>query len=229
MSQGKQSSLLLSSVTLKIVMAITGAAMVGFVLQHMLGHLIVFQGREAYNEYAAFMQGLGGIKWGARLGLLGMIGAHIAAAVALTNRNQRARPEGYQKLKAQRTSLAAKSMWYAGVAIFFLIAYHLAHFTLGLVDAEQFAWVDAAGHRDIYSHFVLGFQDPRILLMYLAFVTFVCMHLSHGVTSMFKTMGLSRGRYTMIIDMVGPAIAVFLFIGYVAPPLACMMGVVTTG
>lgn len=229
MSQGKQSSLLLSSITLKIVMAITGAAMVGFAVQHCLGHLIVFQGREAYNDYAEFMQGLGGIKWAARLGLLGMIGAHIAAAVALTNRNQRARPEGYVKLQSQRTTVAAKAMWYAGIAIFFLLAYHLAHFTLGLVDAEQYDWLDSYGRRDIYSHFVIGFQDPRILLTYLAFVVFVCMHMSHGVSSMFKTIGLSRGRFTKPIDAIGPIVAITLFLGYAAPPLACAMGVVTAG
>ncbi len=229
MSQGKAQSLLVSSVTLKIVMAITGVAMVGFVVIHMLGHLIVFQGRVAYNDYAEFLQGLGGLKWIARFGLLGMIGAHIAAATALTNRNQRARPEGYVKLRSRRTTFAAKSMWFAGLAIFFALLYHLAHFTLGWVDAEQYTWIDEFGRHDLYSHFVISFEDPRILGTYLAFVVFVCMHLSHGVTSMFKTMGLSRGRFTKPIEMIGPVVAIILFLGFAAPPLACMMGVVTAG
>lgn len=227
MSQGKPTSLLVSSVTLKIVMAITGAALVGFVVQHMLGHLIVFQGREAYNDYAEFMQGLGGIKWGARLGLLGMIGAHIAAALALIKRNQDARPEGYAQLKSRSTTFAAKMMAQAGLLIFLLLGYHLAHFTFGWAHAEQFEWVDSFGRHDIYGAFVVSFQQPLIVGLYLAFVTATCMHLSHGVSSMFKTMGVSRGRYRAPIDAIGPLVAVVLWVGYLAPPLACLMGVVT--
>ena len=71
----KPLALLTSTVALKIVVAITGLGMVGFVGFHMAGNLIVFQGREAYNDYAEFMQSLGAFKWAARGGLLTILGA----------------------------------------------------------------------------------------------------------------------------------------------------------
>lgn len=227
MSQGSKLSLLSSSVTLKVVMALSGIALTGFAFQHMLGHLIVFQGREAYNDYAAFLQGLGGIKWAARFGLLGLLGAHVAAALALTKRNQDARPEGYVSLRSQRTTFAAKTMAQVGMLIFFLLAYHLAHYTFGWVHAEQYEWVDELGRHDIYSAFVIGFQDPMILGLYFGFVTLVCMHLSHGISSTFKTLGLAKGSYTKPVEAIGPALCVVLWLGYIAPPLACFMGIVT--
>ncbi|MEL6741915.1 MAG: succinate dehydrogenase, partial [Planctomycetota bacterium] len=72
-----------STIGLKLVMALTGLAMVGFVVGHMAGHLQIFAGRDAYNAYAHFLQGLGGLLWVARLGLLGAIGAHVYAAIVL--------------------------------------------------------------------------------------------------------------------------------------------------
>ena len=114
----------MSTVALKIAMALSGAALVGFAVQHMFGHLIMFQGQDAYNDYAEFMQGLGGIKWAARFGLLGLVGLHINAAILLKNRNVEARPVEYEyQLKSKRTTLAAKTMLFGGAALFFFIIF----------------------------------------------------------------------------------------------------------
>jgi succinate dehydrogenase / fumarate reductase cytochrome b subunit len=216
----------MSTVTLKIAMALSGAALVGFAAQHMFGHLIMFQGQGAYNDYAEFMQGLGGIKWGARLGLLGLVGLHIQCAILLKNRNVDARPTEYEyELKSQRTSLAAKTMLFGGAALFFFLVYHIAHFTLWVVDAPA-ELLDGEGRRDIYTVFVQSFLDLRILAMYLAAATFLALHLSHGVQSMFKTLGLAKGRFRGPIEFIGPAVGIFLWLGYIAPPLACYMQII---
>ena len=219
----------MSTVSLKIAMAISGAALVGFTVQHMFGHLIMFQGQGAYNDYAEFMQGLGGIKWGARFGLLGLVGLHIAAALLLKNRNTEARPVEYEyALKNRRTTLAAKTMIYGGAAIFFFLIYHIAHFTLFAVDAPAELF-DAAGRRDIYTVFVESFSNVRILVTYLVAVTFLAMHLSHGVQSMFKTLGLAKGHFRKPIEMIGPAVGTFLWLGYIAPPMACFLHIIELG
>ena len=96
-----------------------------------------------------------------------------------------------------------------------------------MVDAPA-ELVDAQGRRDIYTVFVQSFGDLRILVTYLAATTFLAMHLSHGVQSMFKTLGLAKGRFRAPIEAIGPIVGVFLWIGYVAPPLACYMHVITT-
>ena len=218
----------MSTVALKIAMAVSGAALVGFAAQHMFGHLIMFQGQDAYNDYAEFMQGLGGIKWAARFGLLGLVAMHIGAAVQLKNRNAAARPTEYEyELKSKRTTLAAKTMLFGGGAIFFFLVYHIAHFTLWAVDAPAELY-DAPGRRDIYTVFVESFHDLRIVVTYLAATTFLAMHLSHGVQSMFKTLGLAKGRFRAPIEMIGPLVGIFLWLGYIAPPLACFMHIIDT-
>src|SRR6187431_2936519 len=98
---------LMSTLSLKIIMALTGLLGAGFVLFHMAGNLQVFLGRDAYNSYAEFMQGLGAFKWLARGGLLTILTVHVATAVMLVQRNQKARPERYARLEPRQTSLAA--------------------------------------------------------------------------------------------------------------------------
>ena len=124
---------LTSTISLKIVMAVTGLLLAGFVLVHMAGNLQVFAGREAINDYAEFMQGLGGLLWVARLGLLTFLLLHVTAAVVLVRRNLQARPERYAGLKQRRTSVAAMYMAELGIVLLLFIIYHLAHFTLGWV------------------------------------------------------------------------------------------------
>jgi succinate dehydrogenase / fumarate reductase cytochrome b subunit len=220
----KPLALLTSTVALKIVVAITGLGMVGFVGFHMAGNLIVFQGREAYNDYAEFMQGLGGLKWAVRFGLLGALGAHVAASLYLKRLNTAARPETYAGLRTKRTMPGAKWMAELGIVLLLFIIYHLAHYTLGWVHADQFDWVDATGRRDLYNHFVLSFQNPVIAVTYLAAMGALAIHLAHGVSSMFKTLGIAHGRWRRPLELAGPAFATLVLVGNSLMPIACLLG-----
>lgn len=214
-----------STIGLKFLMAVTGLAMVGFVLQHMTGHLQVFAGKDAYNSYAAFMQGLGPIKWGARAGLIGVIVVHIACAVKLTARNMAARPNRYEALKAQRSTPWGRSMILSGWVILAFILFHLAHFTFEVVLWDDL--YDAQGRRDVYTNFVHSFQNPIVTLTYLLSVLAVSLHLSHAVSSMFRTLGLAKGRFKDGFEKVGPAIAVVSGVGFAMVPIACLLGLVS--
>ena len=214
-----------STLGLKVIMAVTGLGMVGFLLQHMAGHLQVFAGQDAYNSYAAFMQGLGGIKWGARLGLVAIIGIHIACAVKLTARNMAARPDRYAALKAQRSTPWGRSMILTGWVVVAFLLFHIAHFTLEVVAYEDLT--DSLGRRDIYTNFVKSFQNPAITISYLLSVVAVSLHLSHAVSSMFRTLGLATGRFKEPLQKVGPAIAVVTGLGFAAVPIACLLKLVS--
>ena len=222
-----RSSIWSTTIGLKIAMAVSGLLLVGFVLFHMVGNLQVFAGRDTYNDYAALLQGLGGLKWVARLGLLGLLALHVGAAVALTLRNYGARPRRYDGLKTQRTSPYAKTMTYTGVVVLAYIAYHLAHFTLGVAHPEHFGALDGQGRHDVYTNFVLSFRNPVIVITYLVANLAVAAHLAHATSSMFRTLGLSVGRLKQPLAMVGPAVGIAVALGNTAMPLACMMGVVT--
>src|SRR5438270_14088326 len=78
-----------SSVGLKLIMAVTGVLLSGFVLAHMVGNLQAFQGAEALDAYGALLHKEPAILWAARLSLLGAVGLHIWSYLLLTRVNRR--------------------------------------------------------------------------------------------------------------------------------------------
>lgn len=209
-----------SSIGAKQIMAVTGLLMVLFVTFHMLEHLIMFRGADAYNSWAATLQGLGAIKWAARAGLLLILVLHVAAAVVLVRENVAARPQKYAVQKYRRTSFAARTMALTGLVIVAFIVYHLMHFTLGWVQPDYFHEYDAAGRHDAYGMFVMGFRSTPILISYLVMVGLLCLHLAHGASSWLQTLGWKHPKYDRVLERIGPVLAVILIVGYYAPPLA---------
>lgn len=223
---------LTSTISLKIVMMVTGVLGAGFVLSHMLGNLQVFLGRDAYNDYAQFMQGLGGLLWVARLGLLTILALHVTTAVVLIQRNGRARPERYAGPKRRKTNPAALYMAELGIVLLLFIVYHIAHFTMGVVSVEfgdvnyyELQQVTEAGtRRDLYSHFIVSFQQPALALLYVVANIALAAHLAHGVTSAFKTVGLAVGRWKAPFEVLGPAYGIIIGLGNISMPLAVWAG-----
>lgn len=209
-----------SSIGAKQIMAVTGLLMVLFVTFHMLEHLIMFRGPDAYNNWAATLQGLGALKWAARAGLLLILVLHVAAAVMLVRENAAARPQKYAVLKYRRTSFAARTMALTGLVIVAFIVYHLMHFTFGWIQPDYFHEHDASGHHDAYTMFVMGFRSTPILISYLVMVGLLCLHLAHGASSWLHTLGWKHPKYDRILEKIGPVLATILILGYFAPPLA---------
>ena len=217
-----------STIGLKVVMALTGLAMVGFLLGHMAGHLQVFAGRDAYNAYAKFLQGLGGLLWVARIGLLVAIALHVTAALKLNARNQDARPQAYAVKTNKATTPYAVSMLYSGYTILAFVGYHIAHFTLGVVHSPitTYGPKDDLIH-DVFAKYVADFQNPVIFLLYAAAMVGIAMHLAHAVSSTFRTLGVMRGKYRESLSKVGPVVGYVTAIGFLIPPAACLLGIVT--
>ncbi len=209
-------------------MALSGLAMVGFVLQHMTAHMQIFAGRDAYNGYAHFMYGLGGLLWIARGSLLGALVVHIMAALKLNARNTAARPQRYAVKRDIATTSYARTMLLSGYTLAAFIGYHLAHFTFNVVNTEIGTYGDASDPiRDVYSAYVTDFQNPLLFALYAAAMVGVAMHLSHAVSSTFRTLGVMRGKYRAPLSKVGPAVGYVTAIGFLIPPLACLLGIVT--
>ena len=217
-----------STIGLKVVMALTGVGLIGFVLIHMLGHLQVFAGRDAYNAYAKFLQGLGELKWLARAGLLGILVAHVMSAVKLNARNQAARPQAYAVKTNKATTPYALSMVYTGFTILAFIGYHLAHFTLNVTGTKIVDYGPADDPtRDVFTAYVTDFQNPLIFAIYAIAMVGIAMHLAHAVSSMFRTLGLMRGKYRAPLSKVGPLVGYGTAIGFLIPPAACLLRMVS--
>jgi succinate dehydrogenase / fumarate reductase cytochrome b subunit len=213
-----------SSLGKKYVMAITGLALLIFVVIHMAGNLQIFLGREAINAYAAFLKSKPALLWTARIGLLAIVVMHITAALQLVSENNDARPVGYAEGKPVATNLAARTIFVSGIIIFAFIIYHLLHFTLGVTNPEFMALKDPVDplHHDVYAMMIQGFSNPLVSAFYIISMGLLYMHLSHGVASSFQSLGLRNKRNVRAFERAARLIAIVIFIGNSLIPIAIL-------
>ncbi len=213
-----------SSLGKKYVMAITGLALFGFVVLHMVGNLQIFLGKEVLNAYGAFLKSKPLLLWGARLGLLALVSFHIWAAIRLTQENRAARPVGYAVQKPIAATYASRTMLMSGLIVATFIVYHLLHFSAGGVDPELLTFRDEAGRHDVYRMVVVGFSSLKVTVFYVGSMALLCMHLSHGVSALFQSLGLRTSVLGGSIDGFAKISAIVIFAGNCAIPLAVMLG-----
>jgi succinate dehydrogenase / fumarate reductase cytochrome b subunit len=209
-----------ATIVKKAVMAITGFILFGFVAGHLLGNLQIFIGPDRLNAYAAFLKGNLELLWGTRIVLLISVTAHITVTIQLYKLKNQARPVAYAKKDNSHSSTASRSMYLTGPMIAAFIVYHLLHLTLGAVH-PQFS------ETDVYSNVIYGFQPWPVSIAYTVAIGLLCLHLRHGISSMFQTLGISHPRYTPRIKAAASVISVLFFIGYISIPAAVLAGVLT--
>ncbi|HVM97573.1 MAG TPA: succinate dehydrogenase cytochrome b subunit [Candidatus Acidoferrales bacterium] len=215
-----------STIGMKWLMGLTGLFLTLFVFAHMLGNLQVYLGPEALNSYSDTLQHLGEFLWLMRLGLLTIFVVHIISAVRLSQLNRSARPERYAVITPQVSRYASRTMLMGGLIVLGFVVYHLAHFTLGLVNPEQYHLTDAKGRHDVYAMVVLGFRQPLIAFSYILAMVPLMLHLQHGASSFFQSLGLNYPKYNYIFRAVGPVLSAIIFIGNCSIPLAILAGLV---
>ena len=214
-----------SSIGAKILMALTGMALFGFVIAHLLGNLQVFLGQDQYNAYAAALKGLPELLWPARLGLLAAVLLHIVSGLRLAALNQAARPVGYAQKRYTKASFTSRNMTVSGLLLLSFIVYHLLHFTFGLTHPEAAHLTDAKGRHDVYSMFIMGFQNVYVSIAYIVAMVCLGLHLEHGASSMFQSLGLNHPRYNPLLQMIGPVFAVIIVLGNISMPIAVLLGI----
>jgi len=211
-----------SSLGKKYVMALTGFALFAFVIAHMAGNLQIFLGPDSINAYAAFLKARPGLLWGARIGLLVVVILHITAAIQLVRINRRARPIGYNDNKVVASSLAQRTIFMSGLIILAFIIYHLLHFTFGATNPEYLGYHDPLGRHDVYRMMIVGFSNIWVSIFYIIAMGLLCLHLSHGVSSMFQSLGLRRRAITRSINLFAKTMALVIFVGNVAIVVAVL-------
>ena len=205
----------------KVVMALSGMVLLGFVFSHMAGNLLVFQGAEAMDAYAKSLRTLlgGAGLWIARAVLLGAIGAHVWSAIALRKLNTQARPDRYAKVATSKSTPASRSMFWGGLAILGYIVYHIAHLTFGATIPGGFS-------ESVYKNVVVSFQEEWIVAIYLVAQTFLGLHLYHGAWSFMQTLGLSHPRYNQYREHFAVGFATVTSLGFAIVPIAVYCGLV---
>jgi succinate dehydrogenase / fumarate reductase cytochrome b subunit len=213
-----------SSVGKKWIVALTGLAMVAFLIGHLAGNLQIFLPPEHINKYAAFLKGLGELLWLMRLGLLIAVILHIVFTIKLALENRAARPQKYAVKRSVQAKLSTRTMVWSGSYILCFIVVHLLHFTAQTIHPEYRLWQDEAGRSDVYRMMVFGFQDPLMAGFYILGMLLLCAHLSHGIGSLAQTMGMRTKQATATLNMGGRALALVLGIGFISIPVAVQAG-----
>ena len=205
----------------KVVMAVTGAMMFAFVVGHMLGNLQMFEAPEHINAYGHFLHNLGELLWLERGVMLLAITLHIIATFQLALRSKAARPIGYSRRQAINSSYASRTMYWSGPIVLVFIIFHLLQFTAGYIHPHaQFV----AG--DVYQNVVSGFQVWWVSAWYIFAICLLGLHLSHGLWSMFQSVGLAHPRISPYLRTAARAIAALIVLGYISIPISVLLGFV---
>jgi len=211
----------------KVVMAVTGAVLILFVIMHMVGNLKIFSGPEEINAYSRFLRevgwpelGYGQLLWIVRSVLFVCAILHITAATQLTLINRRARPVEYESRKNVETTWGALTMRWGGALLAVFIVFHLFHFTGGLVGFQpgQFE------HLMVYQNVVAGFSNVPIALFYIIAMGALCLHLDHGIWSMLQTLGWVNLDNTKGLRAVSRVVALIIFAGFISVPISVLAG-----
>ncbi|MDD2942992.1 MAG: succinate dehydrogenase cytochrome b subunit [bacterium] len=221
-----QAGFFTSSIGRKVVVAVTGVLLVLFVVMHLLGNLQLFAGAEKFNAYAAFLQSMGPGLWVARIGLVVIFLAHIVNAIQLSRESRAARPEGYVYDNVVQASAASRSMAHTGILVLVFVIVHLLHFTLGILQPEYYEFLDDQGRHDVYRMVVSGFQVPAFSLAYLFLMAVLGVHLSHGISSVAQTVGLSTMGNRKKIELIGASVAWLIALGYISLPVSVLAGII---
>lgn len=218
-----------SSLGKKYIMAVSGLVLFLFVVAHLAGNLQIFLGPEAINRYGHFLQTNPELIWPARLFLLLMVGLHIWAAIKLSAENRAARPVGYAQYRPVGSSFASRTMLMSGLIILVFIIYHVLHFTvqvqyINLTGQSFVDFMDPAKRHDIFKMMVVGFNNVGVSGFYILGMALLCLHLSHGVSSMFQSLGWKNQAYGPVLNKLAQVVAVLIFLGYSSIPVAILLG-----
>ena len=209
-----------SSVGKKVIMAVTGLIWVAYLITHVLANLLVFQGPARINAYSAFLHGTGGALWAARLVLIAALVFHVIAAIQLAERRHEARPAGYAAgRKPQVSTFASRTIRWGGALILLFLVYHILHFTIGTAHP---AFVEG----NPYHNVATGFRNPIVVAVYLIAMAAVGLHLYHGLWSSGRSLGMSPPSPRPLRRTIALALALFIWLGFSAIPIAVYAGIV---
>jgi len=214
-----------SSVAKKVLMTITGQLMVLFVIVHVLGNSLIYV--NWLNAYAVGLHAFPPMLWAIRLTMIAAVLLHIYLGIVVTLENRASKPQAYAITNHLSATFAGKNMIWTGAFIFFFLMYHLLQFTFQVTEPAIAAVrnLDAAGRPDVVSMVVLSFQHTGIALVYVASMTALLLHLTHGIQSSFQTWGLNNDKSLPVMIKAGTGTAVLLFLGYAAIPVVILLGI----
>jgi succinate dehydrogenase / fumarate reductase cytochrome b subunit len=231
-----------SSILSKVVMAVTGAMLVSYIVIHTAGNMLIYLGPDAINSYSQFLHSLGPLLWIVRIILIVAAILHVWTSIVLKLSNLDAKPDKYAVKKYINAKLTSRTMLWTGIAIFLFVVYHVAHLTLGVTNPSHVSKELYFPHNlmmssaivndlhffrtDVYAMVILGFKNPLISICYMIAVTIVGFHLNHAIQSMFQTLGLNNKKYFPAIQKASTILSIVITVALVSIPITVLLGLI---
>ncbi|MGI9558157.1 MAG: succinate dehydrogenase cytochrome b subunit [Thermodesulfobacteriota bacterium] len=215
----------MSSVAKKILNALTGISLVGFLVVHLLGNLTLFSNNpDPFNSYAKFLHDFGWILTATEIGLLAVFGAHIISSIVIAVGNRRARAENYVAGSSGRASATkpavSRNMIYTGILLGAFVVWHVISFRFGPGVAEGYTTqIQGETTRDVYRLVYEFFGNPLNVLLYTGAMILLGFHLRHGYWSAFQSLGAVNKKYMKSVTVTGYMVAAALSTGFLVIPL----------
>lgn len=215
-----------SSIGKKLAVALTGAFLVAFLAGHLAGNMLVFAGPDAFNEYAYLLHNMihGAGVWIFRIIFLGALALHIAATISLTRQNRAARKQ-YEHKATIQASGSSRMMILSGLTILAFFIYHILHFTIRVANEynnpELYTYLlDGKEVHNAWKMVIDGFSWWPATLFYILAMVLLASHLTHGIQSIFQTLGWRSKKSAALIDTFAKGYTAVIFIGFISIPIA---------
>jgi len=237
----------------KLLIAVTGLAMVGFLLGHLAGNLQLLWSGNQFNGYARFLTAQP-VVIVIELGLMAIFAIHVVDALVLLNKNYSARPVGYHtktwgrtKSKKSKKTWASTMMMWSGTAILLFVPFHIWHFkyhhpvaspaingghSSGLVagvGGVGVAATNGASGKDVIDLALLvtnEFKSPIVSGIYILSMILLGMHMYHAISSSLTTLGANHPRYQKLIMWGGNAFTLVIAGGFLLIPALILSHIV---
>ena len=227
----------ITTVGAKMLVALTGMALILFVIAHMLGNLQIFLPGEELNQYAHKLKSMGPLLWVARIGLLSVFVCHVGLTIVLTRRNAKARGdlssneiqiratgERYVNGYAYETATtASRFMIHTGMMILLFVIYHLLHFTI----SPEHTPIQGNDLIDVKAMVIQGFSNPLVAAIYIVAQLALAAHIYHGASSAMQTLGLRIDSTKSGISKAGLLLAVVIALGNISIPVCVLADIIS--
>ena len=206
-----------SSVGSKYLIAFTGLSLVGFLVGHLAGNLLVYVSPDAFNHYGDKLI-KNPLVIPAELGLIALFLLHAYKTVRMFFGAKQARPAGYARRAwaghTSRKSWASTTMILSGAFLLLFVPFHLKTFKYGShYDSPE------PGVRDLFRTVAEIFSHPGYVAFYVVGMTIIGFHLWHGVSSALQSLGIDRSGWAPGLRRLGWTVAVVLAVGFLSIPL----------
>ena len=211
----------------KYAMAISGVALLGFVVVHMIGNLHLYEGPVQVHEYAEALRDLGGhlvprtlILWLMRVGLIGLFAVHIHSAVSLSRMSVKADASYAGRRNYIAANFASRTMRVTGPLVLLYVLFHLADLTWGWWLGDDYV------RGDVYHNVTESMSSLPVAAIYVAANVVLAVHIFHGAWSMFQSLGINNPRFNGMRRGIAGGLAGLILVGNLSFPIAVQTGLI---